>query len=469
MAFTSPIFLFAILPITLLGYYLIRSELKNTFLLAVSLGLYYYYQADFFAIILSLIVVTYLMGIVIAKLKTEFVKKSCLLLTILLDVGILFVFKYFTFFVDSINEMFGKNFSVPDIILPIGISFFTFKAISYIVDVYRDSNAVERNLIDLALYISFFPQMMAGPISRYGDVSKELKNNECKVETFSKGVNRFIIGLAKKLILCNSFAVVVDRVFSIQNTEELTILMSWLGAICYTLQIYYDFSGYSDMAIGLGNMFGFYFKENFDYPYISRSVSEFWRRWHISLGSWFRDYVYFSLGGSRVNTKFRLVFNLFVVWFLTGVWHGANWTFIAWGLFYWVLLMFEKLSGYPQKIKSPVLQFVYRLFTIGCIIIGWVIFRADSLTYAIGYIASMFGIQGNGLSDSFSVFLLRDGIVLIVLGVVFSTPILKKIEKKVGQHLAVQIISRIGMILLLLVSISYSIISSYNPFIYFDF
>lgn len=285
------------------------------------------------------------------------------------------------------------------IILPIGISFFTFQSISYLIDVYRKKVKVQNNILYLGLYISFFPQLIAGPIVRYIDIEDALTNRVETLNKFTLGVKRFIQGLSKKVILSNGFALIADKAF-LDATTETTLAMAWLGAISYTLQIYFDFSGYSDMAIGLGKMFGFDFNENFNYPYISKSISEFWRRWHMSLGSWFRDYVYFPLGGSKVSSKQKLIRNLFVVWLLTGVWHGASWNFIIWGLIYFILISFEELSDYPNKFKHKISKCFYQILTMIIVVLCWVIFRAEGLHNAIGYLSNMFGIGVMNIYDS---------------------------------------------------------------------
>lgn len=471
MILTSVFFLFVYLPIVLIGYYLIRKELKNLYLLVMSILFYMYGQSDFVVTLLVFILVNYLIGRAVAlfREKRVLLSRLALLAGILFDVGMLFVYKYMNFSIDTINHLFKSNIPLKELILPLGISFFVFKAISYIADVYLQKEKVEKNCIDFALYISFFPQLLAGPISRYGDIRTDLKNRREKLEDISQGISRFVIGMSKKLILCNAVAVIADKSFEIGESGGLSVVMAWLGAICYTLQIYYDFSGYSDMAIGIGNMLGFHFKENFDYPYISASVTEFWRRWHISLGSWFRDYIYFPLGGSRVKSKGRLFVNLMAVWLLTGIWHGANWTFLVWGLFYLALLVFEKFSGYPKKCKGYLSKTLYRIFTIVCVILGWVIFRASNLKHAFTMIKAMFGIGVEGFSDKLAVYLLRDSAVVLVLGVIFSIPLLRWINKKWKDTIFVQAASKLILLALFVICIMYCVNSSYNPFIYVNF
>jgi alginate O-acetyltransferase complex protein AlgI len=381
------------------------------------------------------------------------------------NLGILFIFKYLIFVIKNINIIMGKNINIPNIMLPIGISFFTFQAISYVIDVYRKDGIAQKNPINVALYISFFPQLIAGPIVRYQTISEQIQNRKETFDDFSIGLCRFIVGLSKKMILANTLAMVADVAFSIQ---ELSVVMAWLGALAYTFQIFYDFSGYSDMAIGLGRMFGFRILENFDYPYISGSITEFWRRWHISLGTWFRDYVYFPLGGSRVKTKWRLVFNLFVVWILTGIWHGANWTFLIWGSMYFILILIEKLSGLEMK-KWKGFGHLYTLFFV---IIGWVIFRSNTLSYAFAYIKKMFGFGANGFIDKNAFFYFNEHKYYYLLALFFIMPSSTWIKKTIRYNKAINVLNvlyPVGMTLLFIITISFVVKGAYNPFIYFNF
>ena len=359
MLFSSSTFLFAFLPIVIFIYYVFlrnHRNLQNIFLLIASLIFYAWGEVAFVFVMMLSIIANYFFGLFVSRAKNTNKKKLPLVLSIVFNLSILFVFKYLVFTLTNINALFGANLAIPNIALPIGISFFTFQAMSYVIDVYRGEEA-QKSILNVGLYISFFPQLIAGPIVRYKTVAYQILHRKESFDDFSSGVCRFIIGMGKKVLLANSLAVVADAAFDgdIANTSA---SFAWLGAIAYTMQIFFDFSGYSDMAIGLGKMFGFKFLENFDYPYISGSITEFWRRWHISLGSWFRDYVYFPLGGSRVKSKGRLIFNLFVVWLLTGIWHGANWTFIIWGLMYFVLLVIEKLTGMHKSAKLKPLKHI---------------------------------------------------------------------------------------------------------------
>ena len=345
MLFSSSIFLFLFLPLVLLIYYLPLGRFRqgqNVFVLLASLGFYAWGEPWFVLVMMGSIVVNYGFGLwVDHNQRHNHSARMPVILALVVNLGILFVFKYLTFTLGILNDL-GAHFVIPGIELPIGISFFTFQALSYVLDIQRGHGQVQRSPLKVGLYISFFPQLIAGPIVKYETVADQIDHRKENWEDFSSGCARFVVGLGKKVLLANQLALVADRAFQLGGMGQLTTGFAWLGSLCYTLQIYYDFSGYSDMAIGLGKMFGFHFLENFNYPYISRSVTEFWRRWHISLSTWFRDYVYFPLGGSRVNSKGKHIRNLFVVWLLTGIWHGANWTFIVWGLFYFVLLMLEK-------------------------------------------------------------------------------------------------------------------------------
>ncbi|MDE7322613.1 MAG: MBOAT family protein [Lachnospiraceae bacterium] len=327
----------------------------------------------------------------------------------------------------------------------------------------------EKNPFNFALYISFFPQIMSGPIARYNDFKDDLVRRKFDINELSYGIERFICGLGKKLILSNTFAIVADKAFGSVGSSELTVCLSWLGSICYTMQIYFDFSGYSDMAIGIGNMIGFRCKENFDYPYISKTGTEFWRRWHISLSSWFRDYVYFPLGGSRVEKKFRLFMNLSAVWILTGIWHGANWTFIVWGIFWLIIQIIEKFALHPEKFTHAYSKAIYRFITLLFINFGWVVFRAEDINKAAAYIGTMLGWNHAALVNPLDIFLFRDNFVVLLIGIVLSTPIMTIICEKRHDNLVFRAVEAVALTGLLLVCISYSISVTYNPFIYFDF
>ena len=470
MLFASTVFIFAFLPTVLLLYYVVLKKFRtaqNILLLVASLLFYAWGEPKYVLIMILSIIVNYLFGLLVDKFRASKTKSRLVIaLTVVFNLGVLYIFKYLMFTIENINSITGLHLSVPNIVLPIGISFFTFQAMSYVIDVYREKGEAQKNPLNVGLYISFFPQLIAGPIVRYETVAYQIKHREESFEKFSEGVCRFIIGLAKKVLLANTMAVVADYAFDMPNSE-LTVVMAWVGAIAYTFQIFFDFGGYSDMAIGLGKMFGFEFLENFNYPYISLSVSEFWRRWHMSLGTWFRDYVYFPLGGSRVKSKARLVFNLFVVWSLTGIWHGANWTFLCWGLMYFVLLTIEKLVGWEKKYPDK-MKILRRIYTLFFVVMGWVLFRADSIGDAGAYFTTMFG--GGNLIDDATIYYALNYIVYFVIAILVSTPIFKNISAKInGNNPVVVAVSTVGLFVLLVVSVSYIVKGAYNPFIYFNF
>ena len=470
MLFASTVFIFEFLPAVLLLYYVVLRKFRtgqNILLLVASLLFYAWGEPKYVLIMILSIIVNYLFGLLVDKFRSSKAKSRLVIaLTVVFNLGVLYIFKYLMFTIENINSIAGLHLSVPNIVLPIGISFFTFQAMSYVIDVYREKGEAQKNPLNVGLYISFFPQLIAGPIVRYETVAYQIKHRKESFDKFSEGVCRFIIGLAKKVLLANTMAVVADYAFDMPNSE-LTVVMAWVGAIAYTFQIFFDFGGYSDMAIGLGKMFGFEFLKNFDYPYISLSVSEFWRRWHMSLGTWFRDYVYFPLGGSRVKSKARLVFNLFVVWSLTGIWHGANWTFLCWGLMYFVLLTIEKLVGWEKKYPDK-MKLLRRIYTLFFVVMGWVLFRAESIGDGGAYFATMFG--GGNLIDDTTVYYALNYIVYFVIAILVSTPIFKKLSLKAnGNNPAIVAVSTVGLCILLLVSVSYIVKGAYNPFIYFNF
>ena len=476
MLFSSTTFLYLFLPAVLFFYYVPfrnRRKIQNIFLLFASLFFYAWGEPKFVLIMIASIIVNWAFGLLVHKNKSNRLKSKLLIAgDVTFNLGILFVFKYLTFTCGTINNLFNLNINISNIALPIGISFFTFQALSYVIDVYRGKGQVQKNILYVALYISFFPQLIAGPIVRYETVADEILNRKETVNDFFDGFARFVIGLAKKVLLANSFAILADHAFisgggGTDPCNKLSVAFSWLGAIGYTLQIFFDFSGYSDMAIGLGKMFGFHFLENFNYPYISTSISEFWRRWHMSLGTWFRDYLYFPLGGSRVS-KSRNIFNLFVVWSLTGLWHGANFTFIVWGLMYFALISIEKLTGFDKINNKRVIIFKW-IYTLFFVIMGWVIFRADSIADAITYIKSMFGLNGNLLIDGMFTGYFSQNIILLIIGTVICTPLFKILKSKIGSNIVLDIIHIVVLISLFILSVSSLVSSSYNPFIYFNF
>ena len=412
----------------------------------------------------------YVVALILDALRESKWKKPVLAVSVVINLSLLFVYKYLDFFITNVNLL-GFNLPLQHIVLPLGISFFTFQAMSYSLDVYMGTAKVQKNPLDVVLYVSFFPQLVAGPIVRYQTIADQIQTRQETFDDVSEGIRRFIIGFAKKIILSNNMSLVADAVFS---NPESSVVYAWMGAIAYSFQIFFDFSGYSDMAIGLGKMFGFHFLENFNYPYISASVSEFWRRWHMSLGQWFRDYVYFPLGGSRVSTKRRLVLNLLVVWTLTGVWHGASWNFIFWGLMYFVLLTIEKLTGIPNRFTSPWAKGAYRVFTLLCVLLGWVFFRAVDMTAGVEFIKSMFGFSGNRFICPQVVRIWQQYRFFYLGAILCSTPIFKMAKSKIGEWSStagkiVEFLSVPMYLFLLFWSVSYIMLGSHNPFIYFNF
>nr|WP_320055079.1 MBOAT family O-acyltransferase [Peptacetobacter hiranonis] len=414
----------------------------------------------------------YLCGLLVDEKRADKVRVTGVVISVIFNICMLGVFKYSGFFVKNINTAFNTSLPVPEIALPLGISFFTFQAMSYVIDVYRKDAKVQKNIFDLSLYISLFPQLVAGPIVRYQTVADQIEEREHNIIKFGDGVRRFIIGLGKKVLLSNSLGMLADSVFGMQ-TYQLAVVSTWLGILAYSLQIFFDFSGYSDMAIGLGKMFGFEFLENFNYPYISQSASEFWRRWHISLGSWFRDYVYFPLGGSR-RGNVRTYINLFIVWFLTGFWHGASWTFIAWGLYFGLLIGMEK--SYLGKLLNKVPRFVRHIYLLLVVMIGWVFFRADSFSYSIEFIKNMFFMGTNVIFDGVAASYINDYWFVLVLSMIFCMPIVDWFRRKIEVANDKILESNISYVLnsvvftgILLIVIFKLVNSTYNPFLYFRF
>ncbi|RSK28525.1 MBOAT family protein [Bacillus sp. HMF5848] len=469
MVFSNVVFLFLFLPAVLFLYFLIRTELRNILLVVFSLIFYAWGEPTYIILMLISIFINYIFGLLIDRFQAKAsLKKLSLTLAIICNLLILGYFKYANFLITNINELFNTSIVLEPIALPIGISFYTFQALSYLIDVYRKNADVQKNVLHLALYISLFPQLIAGPIVRYNDIDQQIRTRIVTYNHVVTGVKRFIIGLAKKVLIANQMGLVADEIFSM-SPDSMSIGLAWLGIIAYTLQIYFDFSGYSDMAIGLGKMFGFDFLENFRYPYISRSISEFWRRWHISLGNWFRDYVYIPLGGNRVSS-FKVYRNLFIVWLLTGFWHGASWTFMAWGLYYGLFIALEKagLSRLLSKLWRP-LQHSYVLIIV---IIGWVFFRADNFMYSFEFIQTMFAGNSTVLIDRTAQFYLHEYWYVYVLAIVCATPILPFLQEKMEQAKIAYISAFIKPIyygLIFILSITYVANSTYNPFIYFRF
>ena len=469
MLFSSNIFIFLFLPAVLFGYYVIFRKTRlgqNIFLTLSSLFFYAWGEPRFVMVMLLSIIANWAFALWVDKVKHNKKETHLALITMLVfNLSIIFIFKYLMFTLNNINNIFHTHINVPEIILPIGISFFTFHSISYVIDISRGNYKAQKNPLNVGLYISLFPQLIAGPIIRYHTIADQIEGRKETLNDFSCGICRFVIGLAKKVLLANTLAIVADKAFTANSSGEgLSVGFALLGALAYTFQIFFDFSGYSDMAIGLGRMFGFHFPENFNYPYISISITEFWRRWHISLSSWFRDYVYFPLGGSRVDSKWRLAFNLFVVWTLTGVWHGANWTFIIWGIMYFALITIEKLT----KIGNKIGRFGH-IYTLFFVIIGWVFFRAESLGLAIDYLKALTGINSNGIIDNKAIMYFSENKYFYLFAIIFSMPVTEWIKDKFPKSKMLDFLYPVVMIFFFVTSVSYIIKGAYNPFIYFNF
>jgi len=464
MVFSSTVFLFLFLPLVLIIYYnpIVKNrKFRNIFLLLVSLGFYAWGEPVFVFVMMLSIIINWFLALKIDKNEK---KKRYVILAILYNVGLLFVFKYLSFFANNMGLLFKVDKITLNIALPIGISFFTFQMLSYVLDVYFNKAKVQKNLLYVGLYVSLFPQLIAGPIVRYETIANEIETRQENTKDFCDGIYRFVYGLGKKVLISNYVGLVVDNIFVSMNITPISTATAWLGAIAYTLQIYFDFSGYSDMAIGLGKMFGFHFNENFNYPYMAKSITDFWRRWHISLSTWFRDYVYIPLGGNRVSNK-RHIFNLFIVWLLTGMWHGANWTFIVWGLFYFILLIMEKKTNIVQK-----MGFFSYIYTMFFVIIGWVIFRSDNFSVLKQYLGYMFGIGSNGIVDSMAIDYIKFSGIALVVGIIASFPIGKFIKEKIKINNNIKdILEMIFVVIIFILSILVCIRSTYNPFIYFNF
>ncbi len=466
MLFSSVTFLFAFLPILFILYLLCPAKGRNILLLLASIFFYAWGEPRYVFIMLATIIINYFGALAINKWHAQ--RTLILVLSIILDLSFLFYFKYFNFLIENINLLFKSHIDPLSIVMPIGISFYTFQAMSYLIDVYRGDIKVQKNILKLALYVTLFPQLVAGPIVKYRDIAAELEKRELSLERIAYGFRRFTIGLAKKVLLANTLGEVADKIFN-QPVLNFDTPTAWLGAVCYSLQLFYDFSGYSDMAIGLGAIFGFTFKENFNYPYISKSITEFWRRWHISLSSWFKEYLYIPLGGSRVS-KWRNALNIIIVFFVTGLWHGAAWNFIIWGLWHGIFNLMEKLTGIVKKEHNLPFTIFQHLYTILAFVIGWVMFRADTSYYGLQYIARMFGLYEKSIPKfQFSYYIDRVEIAVFALAILFCFPILKNFLLNAYKRVSTQIICDILLLGLLVVSISFVAASTYNPFIYFRF
>lgn len=466
MLFSSIPFLYYFLPVVLILYFIAPKKLKNSVLLLTSLVFYGWGEPKYVVLMIASILIGYVSGLLIEAFSQKKLSKLFLWLSVGINIGFLAYFKYADFFIENFNTATGLSVPLLRIALPIGISFYTFQILSYTVDVYRKDVPAQKNIINLAAYVTMFPQLIAGPIVRYSHIAKELENRNINVENFAKGMRRFILGLGKKILIANTLGELCD-IF--KQSDDKSVLFYWLYAIAFMLHVYFDFSGYSDMAIGLGRIFGFNFWENFNYPFISKSATEFWRRWHMSLGTWFRDYVYIPMGGNRVS-KPKWFFNIFVVWFLTGFWHGADWTFIVWGLYFAIFLISEKLLYLKYLEKSKVLSRVYLLVVVG---ISFVIFNATDMKEAVSYIGGMFGVGGVPLVSTEFFYYLKSFGVTLCIGLIGCTPIVKKTvekikEKSIGGKI-IAVIEPISLIALLIVMTAYLVDGSFNPFLYFRF
>ena len=465
MVFSSEIFIFLFFPVAIIGCLICRStKLQNLFLLVMSIAFYAYGAHKVVLVLLFSVFINWAIALLITKTDSRRTQKLLLALDVVLNLSYLFYFKYYNFFRDNIQAITGNHSEFARVALPIGISFFTFQALSYCIDVYRNKELVQKSIINVALYITFFPQLIAGPIVRFSTISKEIVSRKMSVDDFTEGVKRFVYGLGKKVLIANLLGIMADNIYAM-DPSQISTGAAWLASIAYTFQIFFDFSGYSDMAIGLGRMFGFHFLENFNYPYISKSVSEFWRRWHISLSSWFRDYIYIPLGGNRKGLR-RQIFNLAVVWICTGVWHGANWTFILWGVIYGALIIAEKLTGFEKRNIPAVIGRIYTLLVVNFL---WVLFRADNLSAGTGMLKTMLGVSGTGLWDNTATFYLAENWSVLILALIVSVPLVEKLKKNSAVAAAAEILRPFFVMLILLLSVSFMVKGAYNPFIYFNF
>ncbi len=466
MLFSSITFLYYFLPLVLIVYFLVPKQLKNVWLLASSLFFYAWGEPKCVFLMIATVLVNYIFGILIEKSTSKRAKKTYLTVSIILTLSGLLYFKYANFFVENFALLTGMSVPALKIALPIGISFYTFQVLSYTVDVYRKEVKAQKNPLTLGTYVALFPQLIAGPIVRYKDVENQLNNRTHSFLKISQGIRRFILGLGKKVIIANTLGELAEAFYV---TTDVSVMFYWLFVIGYMLQIYFDFSGYSDMAIGLGKIFGFDFLENFNYPFISKSITEFWRRWHISLGSWFRDYVYFPLGGSRVS-KSRLLLNLFIVWFLTGFWHGAEWNFVLWGLFFFVFLSLEKLCFGNILKKSKLAGHVY---TLVLVTVSFAIFSGNNLAEALARVGGLFGAGGIPLVSFEWAYQLKNYAVVLIIAIIGATPLPKMavsyLKSKKTLCAAVDILEIFILLAILVVATAFLADGSFNPFLYFRF
>ena len=470
MVFSSIPFIFFFLPVFLILYYLVPYKVKNILLLIFSLIFYAWGEPIYILLMIFSSVVDYTNGRMIEKYAQNNQKRKnlFLIISIIVNLSLLGFFKYADFLIGSINSLLNINIPLLELGLPIGISFFTFQTMSYSIDVYRGDVKAEHNFLDFMTYVSMFPQLIAGPIVRYEEVSKELKNRSITPQGFADGMIRFLQGLFKKVLIANNIGYLFVIASSMPN-NEMSVVMSWLGILAYTFQIYFDFSGYSDMAIGMGKMLGFTYPENFNHPYISKSITEFWRRWHISLSSFFKDYVYIPLGGSRVK-KIINVRNILIVWMLTGLWHGASWNFVLWGLYYGVLLLLEKFVFNKILEKTP--NWFKHFYTMFLVVVGWMIFAFDDMTILKEYASMMFGVGGVSFINNYALYYLKNYLIIFILAIIFSMPVYKLAKEKLSKvknTKSVFIVSLIIYTVLFIVVVSYLVNDTYNPFLYFRF
>ena len=461
MVFSSAIFLFSFLPILLLAYFIVPAKAKNYVLLAFSMIFYAFGGPKYLVVLLFVVLVDYIGARLIEKKRDS--AKKILTAVIAVNLATLIFYKYTMFFLENLSVLFQADLEFFEVIMPIGISFYTFQSMSYVIDVYRREVAVQKNYLLLLLYVSLFPQLVAGPIVRYQTIEHEIHNRKSSIDDVCYGIERFILGFAKKIIIANQMGMLADIVFD-GGTEYTPV--AWLGAIAYMFQIYFDFSAYSDMAIGLGRIFGFHFLENFNFPYVSKSIKEFWSRWHISLSTWFRDYVYIPLGGNRCSAG-RHFFNMAVVWALTGFWHGAEWTFLFWGLYYFVFLAIEKFIIKDKLDKIPTV--LRHIGTLLIVLIGWVLFRAEDMGTFTNMVGTMFSFNFDAVGMAEARLYIETYFVYFIGAIIFSTPIYYKICGRFENSKVFAVIKYGGLLVLMLVSVMFLAHSSYNPFIYFRF
>ncbi len=461
MVFSSIFFLFYFLPIVLVVYYLSPSKFKNIVLLLSSLLFYFYGEPKYVLLMISIIIITYIFGILINNYRKQ--SKLLLVISIIIITGNLIYFKYINFIVENINFFISNKLDFVHLALPIGISFYTFQVISYLIDIYIGKAKVQKNILKLAMYVSLFPQLIAGPIVRYTTIENQIDKREYSFKKFSNGIRRFIIGLGKKVLIANILGVLINKFLA---TYDNSVLFYWLYAISGMLQIYFDFSGYSDMAIGIGKMFGFEFLENFNYPYIAKSITDFWRRWHISLSTWFRDYIYIPLGGNRVSTL-KWIRNILVVWFLTGLWHGAQWNFIIWGLYFGILLILEKII--LQKYLNKIPKIFTRIYTLIIVMISFIVFNNQKLSETIKCLEGLIGINTSSIISDESIYYLKSYFVVLLIGIIGATPAVKMICSKIKPKGIKNLLEPIFLLFIFIISTSYIIDDSFNPFLYFRF